>query len=185
MLRMTLLRTLSSLAALCLAAGRLSAEDPPKAPAGFAWKNVASIKAAFLVPDGWFFKEELRKDVRGIFISKESIDKDGKFQTGLTINVFPHKKDAPARARQFVAEQASAGDVVNLWEADNGPLKLYGVRLHVTRDPPAFTEHILAIGNSNTDTLYIFLFESPDATWDEAWKKGEAMLGNFRLDDAI
>jgi hypothetical protein len=102
-----------------LAAGRLSAADPAPAPAGFAWKNVASIKAAFLVPDGWFFKEELRKDVRGIFISKESIDQSGKFQTGLTINVFPNKKDAPSRARQFIAT-GDRGDVVNLWEAENG-----------------------------------------------------------------
>ena len=158
---------------------------PPKAPAGFAWKNVASIKAAFLLPDKWFFKEELRKDVRGIFLSKENIDQSGKFETGLTINVFKNKKDAPARARQYIAEQAQGGDVVNLWEAENGVLKLYGVRLHVKRDPPAFTEHVLAIGNEKTDTLYVLMFESPDATWDEAWKKGEVMLGNFRLDDEI
>src|SRR5262249_23086605 len=178
--RRTLLRTLPlaaalGLASLCVAAGP-KAENPPKAPAGFGWKNVASIKAAFLIPDGWFFKEELRKDVRGIFISKENIDQSGRFQTGLTINVFKNKKDAPARARQYIAEQANVGDVVNLWEAENGPLKLYGLRLHVTHDPPAFTEHVLAIGNSRTDTLYILMFESPDTSWDEAWKKGDVML---------
>ncbi|HEY4231421.1 MAG TPA: hypothetical protein VGO79_14730 [Thermoanaerobaculia bacterium] len=181
-----MLRRILVSALLGLAAGRIPAENPPpKAPAGFAWKNVASIKAAFLLPDGWFFKEELRKDVRGIFLSKENIDQKGKFDTGLTINVFKNKKDAPARARQYIAEQAQVGDVVNLWEAENGALKLYGARLHITRDPPAFTEHVLAIGNSKTDTLYILMFESPDATWDEAWKKGEVILGNFRLDDEI
>ncbi len=178
-------RKVFPLAFLLLFATALPAADPPKAPAGFSWKNVASIKAAFLLPDKWFFKEELRKDVRGIFLSKENIDQSGKFDTGLTINVFKNKKDAPARARQYIAEQAEGGDVVNLWEAENGVLKLYGVRLHVTRDPPAFTEHVLAIGNEKTDTLYILMFESPDATWDEAWKKGEVMLGNFRLDDEI
>jgi hypothetical protein len=178
-------RRILPLVALVLFATALPAADPPKAPAGFAWKNVASIRAAFLLPDKWFFKEELRKDVRGIFLSKENIDQSGKFDTGLTINVFKNKKDAPARARQYIAEQAQGGDVVNLWEAENGVLKLYGVRLHVTRDPPAFTEHVLAIGNEKTDTLYILMFESPDATWDEAWKKGEVMLGNFRLDDEI
>ena len=182
MLRSVLRSTL-----LLLAAAAVFAADPPppKAPAGFAWKNVASIKAAFLLPDGWFFKEELRKDVRGIFLSKENIDQRGKFDTGLTVNVFKNKKDAPARARQYIAEQAQAGDVVNLWEQENGALKLYGARLHITHDPPAFTEHVLAIGNSKTDTLYILMFESPDTTWDEAWKKGEVMLGNFRLDDEI
>jgi hypothetical protein len=55
----------------------------------------------------------------------------------------------------------------------------------VTKDPPAFTEHLLAVGNSRTNTLYIVLFESPDASWDDAWKKGEVMLGNFLLDDEI
>ena len=129
-------RKIFPLAFLLLFATALPAADPPKAPAGFAWKNVASIKAAFLLPDKWFFKEELRKDVRGIFLSKENIDQSGKFDTGLTINVFKIKKDAPARARQYIAEQAQGGDVVNLWEAENGVLKLYGVRLHVTRDLP-------------------------------------------------
>jgi hypothetical protein len=96
------------------------------------------------------------------------------------------KKDpAPQRARQYIAELSRLGPVLQLWEADNGPLKLYGARVHVTADPPAFTEQVLAIGNARTHTLYILMFESPDATWDEAWKAGEVILQNFLLDDEI
>jgi hypothetical protein len=137
------------------------------------------------MPEGWFFKEELHGDTRAFFISKESIEKGGEFETGLTVNVFKLKRDAPDRAMKTIAQYAQLGDVQKLWEEENGVLKLYGARIHVTKDPPAFTEHLLAIGNSRTNTLYIVLFESPDASWDDAWKKGEVMLGNFLLDDEI
>ena len=55
----------------------------------------------------------------------------------------------------------------------------------MTVDPPIFIEHVLAIGNSRTNTLYFIQFESPEATWDEAWRKGEVMLKDFLLDDEI
>ena len=120
------------------------------------------------------------------FLSKESIAKGGQFQTGMTVNVLKLKKDpAPERAMKVIAEYARAGDVQKLWEAENGVLKLYGARIHVRADPPSFTEHLLAIGNSRTNTLYVIVFESPDATWDEAWKLGEVMLTDFLLDDEI
>jgi hypothetical protein len=41
------------------------------------------------------------------------------------------------------------------------------------------------VGNSRTNTLYTIIFESPDLLWNDAWKKGEVMLKDFRLDDEI
>lgn len=43
--------------------------------------------------------------------------------------------------------------------------------------------HVLAIGNSRTNTLYLLMFESPGAGWKAAWSKGETMLKDFLLDD--
>jgi len=179
-----MLRRFLLLAAWSLAAGRLGAEELPAAPAGFTWKTISAVKASFLMPDGWFFKEEENKGTHAFFISKENIAKGGEFQTGLSVNVIKLQKDpARQRARQYIAENSLLGEVQKLWEAENGALQLYGARIHVTKDPPLFTEHLLAIGNTRTNTLYIVLFESPDESWDEAWKKGEVMLGNFLLDD--
>lgn len=179
-----MLRRFLLLAAWSLAAAPVTAEELPAAPEGYRWKQVESVKAAFLIPEGWFFKEEENKGTHAFFISKESIAKGGDFATGLSVNVVKLKKDPVLeRAKTVIAQYAQLGEVQKLWEEENGALQLYGARIHVTRDPPAFTEHLLAIGNTRTNTLYIVLFESPDESWDEAWKKGEVMLGNFLLDD--
>ena len=178
-----MLRRVLLLAACALAAARLRAEDPPAPPEGFRWKQVESVKAAFLMPEGWFFKEEEAEGTHAFFISKERIAKGGEFATGLTVSVVKLKEGALERAKTVIAQSAQLGEVQKLWEEENGALQLYGARIHVTKDPPAFTEHLLAIGNTRTNALYIVLFESPDASWDEAWKKGEVMLGNFLLDD--
>jgi len=53
------------------------------------------------------------------------------------------------------------------------------------KDRPHLRGQVLAIGNVKTNTLYLIMFESPEALWDEAWKKGEVMLRDFRLDDEI
>jgi hypothetical protein len=169
-----------------LAAASLAAEDLPPAPGGFRWQKIDSIKAAFLVPTGWHFLEEKKGEVRGVFISREDIGIVGEFVTGLTINVEKLKTgSAPDRAAMVIAQLSALGKVQQAWQSEEGALKLYGARIHVTADPPPFTEQVLAIGNSRTNTLYTIIFESPDLLWDDAWKKGEVMLRDFLLDDEI
>ena len=162
----------------------LVADDLPPAPEGFAWKRIESVKASFLVPRCWFVREEDQGGTRAIFISKQSTQEGGRFTTGLTVNVqkAPHGS-AQDRARKAITQFGRLGEIQKLWEAENGALKLYGARIHVTKDSPPFTEQVLAIGNSRTDALYEIFFESPDPLWDEAWKTGEVMLKDFFLDD--
>lgn len=174
-------------AAFFLFAGRALAEDPPPAPDGFAWKRLDSIKASFLAPDGWFFKEEVKDGTRAFFITQENIDKTGEFQTGLSINVQKLKTDpAQERARQFIAGMALTGEVQDTWETEAGVLKGYGRRIRRVEDGyPTLISHWLAIGNSRTNTLYLILFESPESSWNAAWKKGEVILKFFLLDDEV
>lgn len=35
--------------------------DLPPPPSGFSWQEVPELKAAFLKPNGWFFKREEEK----------------------------------------------------------------------------------------------------------------------------
>ena len=179
-------RALAGVGLVFLAASaRLAAEDLPPPPDGFTWKTIDSIKAAFLVPAGWHYLEEVQGDIRGIFISKEEIRGGKDFSTGLTINVQKVKGSASDRAMKAVAQFARLGTYDDLREAENGVMKVYGARVHVTAKPPAVTEQVLAIGNEKTGTLYILVFESPDSSWDDAWKTGEVILNQFRLDDEI
>lgn len=178
-------RSLTTTLLFLVAAGLLG-QEPPPAPAGFAWKKIDSVKAAFLVPKGWHFMEETKDGAHAFFISQEDISKGGEFQTGLSVNVQKLKKDpAPDRAHLLIAQLAEGNELQHFWQDEEGVLKLFGARIRVTVDPPIFIEQVLAIGNSQTNTLYFIRFESPEATWDEAWRKGEVMLKDFLLDDEI
>ncbi len=77
-----------------------SAIDLPAAPTGFTWQEIPELKAAFLKPSGWFFKREEEKGTLAYFITKEDIDKNGQFQTGLSVNVVSAQKGLCGRAGQ-------------------------------------------------------------------------------------
>jgi len=72
----------------------LNAIDLPKAPSGFTWQEVPELKAAFLKPDGWFFKRENNKDTLAYFITQEDLTKNSEFSTWLTLNVIHLNKDS-------------------------------------------------------------------------------------------
>jgi hypothetical protein len=170
-----------------LLSGFAPVDGPPPAPEGFTWKRVESVKASFLMPTGWHFKEEGKGDTRAFFISQEDIDKAGQFETGLTVNVLSLQRDpAQRRAMQAAADFAGTGQLLDSWDTEAGVLRGFGCRIRrVERGRPPLILHFLAIGNSRTNTLYLILFESPEANWGEAWKKGEVMLRDFLLDDEV
>src|SRR5438445_12096251 len=86
----------------------ITAIDVPPPPPGFTWQEIPELKAAFLKPNGWFFKREEQKGTLAYFITKEDIDKNGQFQTGLTINVFRLKKDSAVERGKSMIEQIPA-----------------------------------------------------------------------------
>lgn len=174
-------------AQVLLLAGQALGEDPSPAPEGFAWKRVESAKAWFLIPAGWYFKEESKSGTRAFFITQEDIDKSGEFQTGLTVNVLPPEKDpAPERAKNAIGALIQIGRLQDFWETEKGVLKGFGCRVRkVDEGQPPLVMHTLVIGNSRTNTLYILIFESLEKSWDEAWAKGETILKLFILDDEI
>ena len=151
------LRCLSSFAVLALAAVA-SAQNPPPAPSGFAWKPIESVKAAFLMPEGWHFKEESSANTTAFFISEENIDTSGAFQTGLTVNVIRLKKgEAQGQAAALLAElgRTPGNELQNTWQMEKGVLKGIGGRFRITEEGhPPILEYVLAIGNSRTNTLY-------------------------------
>ena len=171
---------------LALAAG-LDGEDAPPAPEGFSWKRVESLKASFLMPDGWHFKQEEQHGARAFFITLENIDKAGRFETGLSVNVQTLERDkAPERAAQFVLGMMQAHEVLDQWAKEVGVMKIFGCRVRETeKDHPPLIIHVLTVANERSNTLYLMMFESPEASWDAAWAKGRVMLEKFLLDDEV
>ncbi len=165
----------------------LPAPNLPAAPAGFSWKRIEEVRATFLMPKGWYFKSEASGGTLAYYFTTEKLKKGAPFETGLTINVFKNlkDKDGVAYAQAFVLEVAKKHEALNKWQLDAGALHGFGV---VTRQvgKPQEQAHLvsyLAIGNAQTNTLYLLWFESPEPRWEADWKMGEKMLSQFSLDD--
>ena len=182
-----LLSTIVSIGALAQPAGF------PPPPIGYGWVSCTETKSVFPKPDGWFFKK-VGKDSQtwGYFFTKENIDKLGSFSTGLSVNVVldvQAKSGTPARdyAAAFVGEAAKANSVlVEPWQKKLGPFHQFGVRTLVPDSKRGdFINHILAIGNEETGTVYFLTFEAPVTSWEAAWKVGEPILKKFSIDTDI
>jgi hypothetical protein len=170
-----------------ITAAALKAQAPPPAPEGYSWKKLDAIKAAFLMPNGWHFKEETHGTTLAYFFSEENIDAKGEFETGLTLNVIHLQEDkAQERAVATLAAlaQTPGNELQDAWETETGVLKGIGGRIRTTeKGHLPLMMVMLAIGNARTNTLYLLLFESPESRWKQAWEKGEKMLKLLMLDD--
>jgi hypothetical protein len=176
---------LASVAAALFLSAVPAGDDLPAAPAGLAWKRIDAVRAAFLVPEGWHFKQEKNGDTIAFFITAEDIEKNGGFQTGLTVNVIHLKKDAaPERAALFIADLAEAAEILTQWHEKKGVMTIFGCKARKEEAGyPPLRMHTLAVGNGRTNALYLMTFESPESSWEDAWKKGRFILEEFVLDD--
>lgn len=168
------------------------ADEPlPSPPAGFSWQRLASIKGALLKPDGWFFKASATGGTEGFFITKENIDKDGAFKTGLSLNCM---RDIPKHSGltpsgYAVAFADAAAEKHRLLERSARSMGPFNhLRLRYVDAPPgkeSVTIWNLLVANDKTGTLYLYVFEAPTSTWEEAWKTGNVILKMLLLDDEI
>jgi hypothetical protein len=174
---------------LTLAAPAVATAELPTPPSGYQWKSIDEIKASFLIPVSWHFKETKVKETLAYFLTRENIDENGRFETGLSINVLRQGKefDPVGYAGAFVMKMVEKHEVLEEpFEAGGGKLKGYGCRVRVANEgePPLIMQY-LAIGNTVTGTLYMMFFESPESEWERAWAIAEPILTLFVLDDEI
>ena len=185
------------LLALLLASVASAQPDPgvdlPEPPAGFSWQVLPEEKGAFLLPDQWHYAERGQSGTRGYFLTEQDVAASGRFTTGLSINAVP---DIPGKAGVSAPQYAEAlagavsdvpgAEVQRRWDGVQGPLSFFGVRYRsVKPDGAAVVLHQVTVGNERTGTLYVLLFEAPEAEWESAWTKGEPMMSTFVLDQSI
>ena len=169
----------------------LAIERPPPVE-GYQWAECPEILAAFLRPEGWHFKKVKQSDIWGYFITKENIDTEGSFVTGLTVFVKPNIPEKKGMIpSEYAAAYIQAGMetrkiVKKPWQRTMGPFEAFGVGL-LNPDPDGgdFITHNLSIANDTTGTLYTIIFEGPAANWEATWKIGEPMLQRFFIDSDI
>lgn len=171
-----------------------SAKDTSsKAPSGFTWKHFPEIKAAFLMPNGWYFKQDSGDGKNAYFITLEDIDKQGAFLTGLSVNTVPNiSKRTGQWAKKYawsLHQQIKKDTGVTIqeeWENPLPPFIVYGMRCEKkVNHSTTIVMHQLVIANEKTDRLYIVLFESPKNFWDAAWRIGDVMMTQFVLDESV
>lgn len=163
------------------------AMDLPAPPGGFSWREVPEIKAAFLVPSGWQFRRQTQGKTLAVFITPEGFDKDGLFNTGLTIHVLRNAKPGAAveYADGFIARLAADKRTGEVWARQFGPMKGYGCRFRTQTGSGTSIVHTLMVANPKTGTLYLFSFEAPAASWTDAWTKGEKIMESLAVDDEV
>ena len=162
----------------------------PKPPQGYSWEWCEEIKSAFLKPEGWFSKKDVKGETFGISISKEDLVKEGSFKTGLTVNVIPKipakkKVSAYEFTKQFRDEARKTVKIIREWDKDMGTFRSVGFQYERKDLDGAYKVHNLLISNETTGTVYLVTFEAPSEDWETAWKIGEPIMKQLYIDDAI
>jgi hypothetical protein len=171
---------------LSLTAALSGAEQPdlPAPPDGFQWKWCDKVGVGLPQPTGWFFKSQSENGTDAFFVTKEDIETEGEFQTGLSLNVIsrasrsgiPTASEYALRlASRGIEDKASVLDVIPL--SDIGHAKTVSYRIKARG---SVIHHFLIADDG--DRVFIFIYESPQSEWDEAWKIGEQMLTNLPID---
>ncbi len=160
------------------------AKDRVTAPEGFAWQEIPELKTAFLIPTNWFFKRNELHGHPAYYISKENIDTDGQFRTGLTVIVYFKKKSVVEYAEKYIDKLATQYHGEK-WAKEVGSLKEFGLQSKHAYPDGTGVDRALMVANPKTNTLYLILFESPEPDWDVAWKTGATIVDNLVFDDEI
>jgi hypothetical protein len=167
------------------------ADDPPStppadAPSGFAWYVFEAGDSACLRPLEWFVKTEVKGDTAALFVSKQDIDKEGKFDTGLTLNVLRgiQKKTgrAPSQyARTYLDELLAKHEDAKRFEnpPQDGMPGIGAAYVDSSASPPVVIYTFL-LADDARDTLRLFILEAPQEDWAAVWARGQQML-NCRI----
>jgi len=159
----------------------------PAAPEGFSWLKLKEIKGAVLMPNGWYFKEEGWPTL-AYCVSRENIDKEGRYETGFTIQAMrpPQPRSGEELAKGMIAGAELKKKLVRSWKTTKGVFDSYELELkNLESNNEVTISHFLIITNTRTRTFYICLFESVESKWKEAWKIGEQIVQTLILNDDI
>jgi hypothetical protein len=182
-------RALSSLltAILVGASSNAIASEPPAlppadAPSGFAWYVFEAGDSACLRPLDWFVKTEVKGDTAALFVSKQDIDKEGKFDTGLTLNVLRGIRrktgKAPSEyARAYLDELLAKHVQAKRFEnAPQDGMPGIGAAYVDSESSPPVVIYTFLLADDEYDILRLFILEAPQEDWAAVWARGQQML---------
>ena len=161
-----------------------------QAPAGYSWKKAHCMYV--LIPDGWFYKEQEGHGTKAFFVSKESIEKEGKFKTGLTSNMITAitaktgyaPSDYASRLFDSLKQTASYQDIQSTAPTANIAQLSGYFRTKHPASRNISVQYLTTLANNKTGTLYIVQFETREADWDSTLPVAKVLINNLVADDA-
>lgn len=171
----------------------------PSPPAGFSWHTFQQARMTVLRPDEWYVHQAGNDQSFTGCISKECVQTEGSFKTGLTLLVFRGVKEGlRKRNPDYDQDVAVAGifhsrhgetffsDSCNrvlycdqmLQRNAHSRLFRFQYRQALLGKPPIIVQKFLIDFDQSSD-VYEFIFESPESSWDQSWQKGKQILTNL------
>ena len=174
--------------ALLLASTVGSAQEPV-APKGYSWQKCVGMKARFLKPERWHFREEGdEKGGTACFLSLESIATGGEYVTGVAINYLPRveqRTGAPVAeyAQRFVDEMVARSELIQRGGSEQHGLFLRHAEVRsVDPGKPKIRMHAIVIANPSTGSVYIIVFETLAELWDTWWPVAKPIVEQLGLE---
>lgn len=175
---------------------------PPPAP-GFTWHPFAQARMIVLRPEGWYVHQVDNENFTGC-VSKECIQTQGSFTTGLTLNAIRRVKE---RLKQHNPSYHPDLPVMGILELmypnflsdprfqvlymDQGVQRTADSRLFRFQYrqvgpgrpdipwPGAIICQKLIIEFDQSGDVYHFTFECPESSWENCWQIGRQMMTNL------
>ncbi|MDP3786870.1 MAG: hypothetical protein Q8R05_04895, partial [Candidatus Omnitrophota bacterium] len=120
---------------------------------------------------------------------KESLKKVKVYKTGFSVNTIKNclgktGKIPSEYAKQWIDKMTATIESSNLGEAgDDTYFKGYNGYFRSTNpEGEKIVQFALALGNDKTGTVYLCVFESPEAEWKNTWPIGTTIADNLALE---
>lgn len=162
----------------------------PPLPAGFDWKLYKN--AVFPKPAGWH-ERELKTPANSFTYATSPEDFSGnkQFEMGMSVNIFTGTQrlrglEAKKAALMYIKIDLDTHRKEDILILDQQPSGDYERTVFRYRDAPPGLKpviiHKFILANNVTDSLHVFIFESPEATWAENWAKyGTPILSRLQV----
>jgi hypothetical protein len=165
------------------------AQDLPTAPNGFSWANCPSMKGFFLLPKGWNLLEEQKEDTSACFLTKEKIQGNADFKTGISINLLREVPKKTSRkpsvfAQQFLLELGKEYKPIRKESYVKGPFN-YFVFEYIKSDSAKTHIWDVLISNDKTGSVHFVCAESPNSLWTQNWPVLNVILSMLGIDDEV
>jgi hypothetical protein len=166
----------------------------PSPPDGFTWHTFKEAQATVLRPEVWHVHQVMNDQSFTGCLSKECIQTEGMFSTGLTLNVFRGTKDGlrehdPDSHPDTAVMLPLTSTLPNLTSDPRFQVfyldpcvqrtsasRLVRVHFRLPGSKGPLILYKFTIEFDQSPDVYLLTFESPEDTWDESWKIGKQIL---------